>query len=66
MEEALLLSIEQSARQLGLGRTQLYELVAAGDIEVVKVGRRTLVPQASLRSFVEMLRQQGVSAPTGG
>lgn len=58
MDEAsrLLHPIPEAYRQLGIGRTTFFELVAAGEIEVVKIGRRTLVPQASLRDFVERLR----------
>ena len=36
----------------GIGRTKLYELIASGDIEIVKVGTATLVTMASLRRLV--------------
>ena len=39
-----LLSIEQAARALGIGRTALYSEISARRIRSVKVGRRRLVP----------------------
>ena len=56
MGERLLLPISEAPWQVGLGRSKFYEYVASGEIEVLKVGRRTLVPQASLLAFVERLR----------
>ncbi len=56
MGERLLLPISEAHWQVGLGRSKFYEYVASGEIETVKVGRRTLVPQASLLAFVERLR----------
>lgn len=62
MTERLLIPVPEAYWQVSLGRTKFYEYVAAGDIEVVKVGRRTLVPQASLAAFVERLRESSSSA----
>ncbi|NAZ74940.1 helix-turn-helix domain-containing protein [Kineococcus sp. T13] len=64
MSERLLLPIPEASWQVGLGRSKFYEFIASGDIETVKVGRRTLVPQESLRAFVERLR--GDTRPSGG
>jgi len=44
-----LLSIEQAARALGVGRTALYSEIGAGRIRSVKVGRRRLVPSSAIR-----------------
>ena len=43
-----LLSIEQAAQALGIGRTALYSEIGAGRIRSVKVGRRRLVPSAAI------------------
>jgi excisionase family DNA binding protein len=43
-----LLSIEQAARALGVGRTALYSEIGAGRIRSVKVGRRRLVPSSAI------------------
>ncbi len=57
MGERLLVPVHEAYWQIGLGRTKFYEYVAAGEIEVIKVGRRSLVPQESLLAFVGRLRQ---------
>ena len=54
----LLLSVEQTAIVLGLGRTRTYELVMSGRISSIKVGRRRLVVQSSLDAFVTNLLDQ--------
>ncbi len=48
--------ITEAASLLGLGRTKVYELVAAGELESVKVGTRRLVPHQALEAFVDRLR----------
>jgi excisionase family DNA binding protein len=45
--------IRDACRLTGIGRSKLYELIAAGEIEIVKVGTISLVPMASLTSFLE-------------
>jgi excisionase family DNA binding protein len=52
----LLLSVEEAGRALGLGRSKTYELIAAGDLEVVHIGRSARVPVAAIEAFVERLR----------
>jgi excisionase family DNA binding protein len=49
----LLLTIPQAAAVLAVGRTTVYELIAAGDIEAVHIGRSVRVPVDALRSFVD-------------
>jgi excisionase family DNA binding protein len=51
-----LLSIEQAARALGIGRTALYSEIGAGRIRSVKVGRRRLVPSSAIS---EIASRQG-------
>jgi excisionase family DNA binding protein len=48
----LLLTIVEAARVLSIGRTTMYELVAAGEIDVVHIGRAVRVPVAELDVFV--------------
>lgn len=52
---ALLLSVRvgEASRMIGIGRTKIYELIAAGDLETVKVGRATLITMRSLRQLIE-------------
>lgn len=52
----LAVRIREACRLTGIGRSKLYELIAAGDIEVIKVGAITLIPTESLQRFVELRR----------
>ena len=42
---------------IGVGRTKLYELIAAGEVETVKLGKATRITTASLHDLVR--RQRG-------
>ena len=53
------LSIGEAVRIFGIGRTKLYELINSGDIEAVKLGRRTLIRTASARAFIDSLPRVG-------
>lgn len=46
--DPLLVDIPEACRLLSLGRTSLYELINCGDVRVIRVGRRVLVPTAEL------------------
>jgi excisionase family DNA binding protein len=49
--EPICASINETARALRVGRTKIYELINAGRLETVKIGRRTLVRTASIRAL---------------
>lgn len=51
----LLNSITETQRQLDMGRSTVYELMAAGKLKAVKVGRRTYFTQDELERFVRSL-----------
>lgn len=51
--EPMTVRIPVAVRLTGIGRSKLYELIKAGDVETVKVGTATLVKVASLRRLVE-------------
>ncbi|MFX0539555.1 helix-turn-helix domain-containing protein [Ornithinimicrobium sp. Y1847] len=53
----LLHPIPDAAAVLGIGRSTLYELIAAGEIATVKIGRRTLISQDELERYVRELGQ---------
>lgn len=42
---------------LGIGKTKLYELLASGELEAIRVGRRTLILRASIDALIERLRR---------
>ncbi len=51
--QPIFLSINETAKALGLGRTSIYGLLRSGRLEAVKLGRRTLVKVESIRRLIE-------------
>lgn len=51
--EPLTVRIPTAIRMIGIGRSKLYELIQAGEIDTVKVGRCTLITVESLKRFVK-------------
>jgi len=56
MIERLLYTVSDAAELLSISRSVLYELLAAGAIESVSVGRSRRIPAAALRDWVERQR----------
>jgi len=52
-DERLTLSIPEAAKVLGIGRNLCYARVKTGEIPVIKVGRRLLVPRRALEKLLE-------------
>lgn len=50
-----LLSIEQVARELNVGRTFAWELTASGRLPTLRVGRLVRVRPADLRRYIDSL-----------
>lgn len=48
--------IPDACRMIGFGRSKLYELIADGQVEVIKLGTVTLIPVASLKVLIDRLR----------
>jgi excisionase family DNA binding protein len=44
--------IDDAAQLLGIARSMLYELIASGQIQTFKLGRRRLVRVKTLEAFV--------------
>jgi len=55
MTEKLLLTAEEAAEVLSLGRTKVYELLAKGELRSVRIGGCRRIPDAALREFVDRL-----------
>lgn len=45
-------SLDEAAQSLGLSRRTLYELMGAGTLHTVKLGKRRLVPAQELARLV--------------
>jgi excisionase family DNA binding protein len=52
------ISLEEVAARLGIGRNQAYEAVQAGKIPALRFGRRWLIPRAA---FERMLSGEAVA-----
>lgn len=52
----LLLTPEEAAKVLGIGRTKVYELMLSNALESVKIGACRRIPTESLATFVQALR----------
>lgn len=56
MTKPLLYKPEAAAEAIGVGRSKLFELIAAGQIETVQIGRSRRVPAQALEDYVARLR----------
>ncbi len=56
--EPLTVRVPVALKMVGLSRSKFYEMVQDGEIEIVKVGRSTLVVVGSLRDFIERRRRR--------
>ncbi|XVQ10910.1 helix-turn-helix domain-containing protein [Spirillospora sp. CA-255316] len=54
-ETDLLLTVEEAARRLKIGRTQMYSLIASGEVKTVTIGRLRRVPAECLAAYVSTL-----------
>ena len=54
----LVVTIAEAAKLLGISRSFAYELVKRGDLPVVRLGRRQLVPKEALSRLMESVAQQ--------
>lgn len=52
----LLLTVEEAAERLNIGRTLTYALLTAGELESVHIGRVRRTPVTAVHSYVEGLR----------
>jgi len=50
--ETLLISINEAAKALNLGRTSIYALIKEGKLDSRKMGRRRLVTTESVKRLV--------------
>lgn len=46
-------SVQDACRVSSIGRTRLYSLIKDGKLEARKIGKRTLIPAASLHRLIE-------------
>jgi excisionase family DNA binding protein len=47
-----LLSVDEAATMLGLGRSLAYDLIGRGELRSIVVGRRRLIPAGAIAEFI--------------
>ena len=57
METLRLLRPSEVAQILGLGRSKVYSMIAAGELPHIKCGKCVRVPMEALRAWVEIHTQ---------
>jgi excisionase family DNA binding protein len=55
----LLLTAEEAAAMLSIGRTRVYELIAQGQLSSVRIGTSRRIPLLALERFVYELARDG-------
>ncbi|MGO1050571.1 excisionase family DNA-binding protein [Crossiella sp. CA198] len=55
----ILLTVEQAAAQLSIGRTRMFALLKNGAVDSVRIGRSRRVPLDALRTYTNQLRATG-------
>jgi excisionase family DNA binding protein len=58
----ILTTVNDTLQALHIGRSTFYLLVAAGELEIVKVGSATRVVVESVKAYVARLRDQAKNA----
>ena len=61
-ERRVLLTVEAAARQLSIGRTNMYALIKAGHITTVRIGSLRRVPADALTAYVQRLTADHLEA----
>ncbi len=51
----LMLSVDEAAKALSIGKTKLYSELSAGRIVGVKLGKRTLITRESIENYISTL-----------
>ena len=52
-DAAVMVSVAEAARRLGISASKVTQLVASGEVRSVKVGDRRLIPVSALAAFAE-------------
>jgi excisionase family DNA binding protein len=51
-QRRMTLTVNETAKRLGIGRNQAYEAIKRGEIPVIRIGRRLLVPETALDRMI--------------
>jgi excisionase family DNA binding protein len=53
--DRLLLTVEEAAAALGVGRSLMFQLIGSGVVDTVRVGRLRRIRPEALRAYIESL-----------
>jgi excisionase family DNA binding protein len=56
VDDKRLLTVDEAAQRLGIGRSHAYIYVLRGELESIKLGRSRRVPADALDEFIKRLR----------
>jgi excisionase family DNA binding protein len=51
-EKNVLLTVREAYTQLRISKWKLYDLLRSGQLEAIKIGRRTLIPLHSIETYI--------------
>jgi excisionase family DNA binding protein len=63
--DKLLLTAEEAAEVVGVGRTKVYELLRVGQIESVRIGRCRRIPLRAIQEYVARLSEEAAGYEVG-
>jgi excisionase family DNA binding protein len=58
-------TINQTMNILGIGRTSIYKLVKSGELNALKLGRRTLIAASDIAALVNRLQKEAKAKRAG-
>jgi excisionase family DNA binding protein len=61
--DKLLVSVEEAARRLSIGRSHLYQHLLRGSLPSIRIGRSRRIASRDLEAFVERLLQESSDTP---
>lgn len=61
--EKLLVTTREAFEAIGVGRSKGFQILAAGELETVKIGSAMRVTTSSIRAYVDKLRGHSEGEP---
>ena len=58
--DRILVTPQEAADALGIGRTKVYELIRSGRLSSVKIGVLRRIPTSALHEFVALTEEEGL------
>ena len=57
-DQRVLLTVDEAAHRLGIGRSHAYIFVMKGELESVKIGKSRRIPATAIDAFIARLRSE--------